>query len=38
MEQSDAQGYAGDLALEYELKAPPVEVGLKRWYEVFTAM
>jgi sugar phosphate isomerase/epimerase len=38
VEQLDAHGYAGDLALEYELKAPPVEVGLKRWYETFAAM
>ncbi len=38
VEQLDAHGYAGDLALEYELKASPVEVGLKRWYETFAAM
>jgi sugar phosphate isomerase/epimerase len=38
VEQLDAQGYEGDLALEYELKTPSVEVGLKRWYEVFAAM
>jgi len=30
--QLDAIGYAGDFALEYELKEPPAVEGLKAWY------
>ncbi|MBC7255584.1 MAG: sugar phosphate isomerase/epimerase [Chloroflexi bacterium] len=31
-EMLDAWGYRGDLALEYELDAPPPEEGLAQWY------
>jgi sugar phosphate isomerase/epimerase len=33
LEQLDAIGYTGDLALEYELKDPPAAEGLKTWYQ-----
>lgn len=36
--QLETIGYAGDLALEYELKAPPAEVGLKAWYRAGVAL
>ncbi len=36
--QLDAIGYAGDLALEYELEAPTPEVGLPRWLEAARAI
>ena len=32
LEQLEAIGYTGDLALEYELKDPPAAEGLKAWY------
>jgi len=38
MEQLDAVGYDGDIALEYELHEPGPEVGLKIFYDNFAAM
>lgn len=38
MEQLDAVGYDGDIALEYELDIPRPEVGLKMFYDNFVAM
>ncbi len=38
VDQLDALGYNGTLALEYELPDPPVEIGLKQWYDTFRAM
>ncbi len=38
LEQLAAIGYAGDLALEYELRDPPAEDGLKDWYRVGVAL
>jgi sugar phosphate isomerase/epimerase len=38
MEQLDALGYDGDIALEYELHTPPPETGLKQFYEALAAM
>jgi len=38
VEQLDAAGYEGDLALEYELHSPGPEEGLKRFYDDFAAM
>jgi sugar phosphate isomerase/epimerase len=32
LDQLETIGYAGDLALEYELKDPPAEDGLRDWY------
>ena len=36
--QLDAIGYAGDLALEYEMPEPPPAEALKQWYATFRAM
>ena len=33
LEELDALGYRGDLALEYELSDPPPEEGLRLWYQ-----
>jgi sugar phosphate isomerase/epimerase len=38
IEQLAAIGYAGDLALEYELKEPPAEEGVKEWYRAGAAL
>lgn len=38
VERLDAVGYAGDIALEYELHSPGPEEGLKRFYDDFAAM
>jgi sugar phosphate isomerase/epimerase len=38
VEQLDALGYEGHLALEYEVKTVPPETGLSRWYEAYAAM
>jgi len=38
MEQLDALGYEGDIALEYELPSPEPEVGLKQFYQALAAM
>ena len=38
MEQLDAVGYGGDVALEYEVEEVPPEEGLKQFYEAFKAM
>jgi len=38
MEQLDAVGYDGDIALEYELHTPKPEVGLRMFYDNFAAM
>lgn len=32
IEQLDAIGYAGDVALEYELESPEPETGMPQWY------
>ena len=38
MEQLDALGYDGDIALEYELHTEPPETGLRTWYETFEVL
>lgn len=38
LRELDAVGYAGDLALEYELSDPPPEEGLRLWYEAARAI
>ena len=38
MEQLDAIGYDGDIALEYEVETEPPETGIKQFYEAFAAM
>jgi sugar phosphate isomerase/epimerase len=38
MEQLDAVGYAGDVALEYELHVPGPEDGMKKFYHDFAAL
>ncbi len=38
MEQLDAVGYAGDIALEYELHSMRPEEGLKRFYDDYAAL
>jgi len=38
IEQLDALGYDGDVALEYELHTEPPETGIKKWYVAFEAL
>ena len=38
IEQFDAQGYEGDIALEYELPTPKSEIDLKKYYNDFAAL
>ena len=38
MKRLDEIGYAGDIALEYELPEPAVDLGLKAWYKAYEAM
>jgi len=38
MEQLDALGYDGDIALEYELHTPPPDIGLKQFYDALAKM
>ena len=36
LRQLDSIGYTGPVTLEYEMETPPPEVGLKRWFEIFS--
>ena len=38
IEQLEALGYDGDVALEYELHTERPETGLRKWYEAFEAL
>lgn len=38
LQQLDAIGYGGDIALEYECETVPVEQGLKQWYDTVAAV
>lgn len=37
IEQLDADGYDGHIALEYELPDPAPEIGLKQWFDTYAA-